>query len=349
VVAVLNVPGIVIANRLKLLIEIIGITGHEFFKTITSTGGPMQVSRRSFFKIVGAAGVAAGTGPASADAWTSKAPPDPYGCLVDLTRCVGCRRCEDACARVNHLPAPEQPNCQCTVFEEKRRPDARACTVVNRYFTGAVDTFGRPVPTFAKVQCMHCQDPACVSACIVGALTKDETGAVRYDPDKCIGCRYCMVACPFEIPAYEYFDPLTPRVVKCTFCHDRISQAGGVPGCATICPTEALTFGKRATLIELARKRLEENPGKYIRRIYGETEVGGTSWMYISAIPFEKVNLPVLPDKPGPKLSETIQHSLFSYLWSPIALFGLLGAFMFGTNKAARTKHLDKGKGAPDA
>nr|WP_320190687.1 hydrogenase 2 operon protein HybA [uncultured Desulfobacter sp.] len=309
----------------------------------------MQLSRRHFFKIMGAATATATVAPATADAWQSKAPPDPFGCLVDLTRCVGCRKCEEACAEVNHLPTPERAACQCTVFEKKRRPDDKAYTVVNRYFPGTVDENDAPVPTFAKVQCMHCQDPACVSACIVGALTKDETGAVRYNVDKCIGCRYCMVACPFEIPAYEYFDPVTPRVMKCTFCYDRISEAGGLPGCATICPTEALTFGKRQTLLNVAKKRLAQNPGKYIDHIYGEKEAGGTSWLYISAVPFETVNLPELPDKPMPKLSETIQHSLFSYLWSPIALFSLLGAIMFGTHKAEKTKETPSQKGGHDA
>ncbi|WP_022665625.1 hydrogenase 2 operon protein HybA [Desulfospira joergensenii] len=310
----------------------------------------MQLSRRSFFKFMGAAGASAAARPSTALAWESKAPPDPYGCLVDLTRCVGCRKCEEACAGVNKLPPPERPDCQCTIFEKKRRPDAKAYTVVNRYFTGKIDGFHNPSPTFAKVQCMHCQDPACVSACIVGALTKDETGAVRYDVNKCIGCRYCMVACPFEIPAYEYFDPITPRVMKCTFCYERISKEGGLPGCAAICPTEALTFGKRKTLLKVAKKRLKENPGRYINHIYGETEVGGTSWIYLSEVPFDKVNLPVLPDKPSPKLSETIQHSLFSYLWSPLALFGVLGIFMYGSNKSAeKKKETAKEKGGPDA
>ncbi len=291
----------------------------------------MELDRRQFFKVIGAAGASSALLPAPGRtaAWESKAPPDAFGCLVDLTRCIGCRKCEEACATVNDLPAPERPDCQCTVFEQNRRPDHDAYTVVNRYFTGKQDSFDKPVPTFAKVQCMHCQDPACVSACIVGALTKDETGAVRYDASKCIGCRYCMVACPFEIPAYEYHNPVTPKVRKCTFCYDRISKDGGMPGCATICPTEAITFGKRDTLLAEAKRRIKDNPADYIEHVYGEKEVGGTSWMYISGVPFEQVNLPALPETPSPKLSETIQHSLFSYLWSPIALFGILGAIMF--------------------
>lgn len=288
----------------------------------------MQINRRSFFKVIGAAGTSAAALPSSAHAWESKAPPDPYGCLVDITRCVGCRQCEEACAKVNKLPPPERSNCQCTIFEENRRPDDSAYTVVNRYYTGRLDLHNRPEPTFTKVQCMHCQDPACVSACIVGALTKDKTGAVRYDVSKCIGCRYCMVACPFEIPAYEYHDPITPEVRKCTFCYNRISEKGGLPGCAEICPTEALTFGKRSVLLPLAHKRLKENPGRYLQHIYGEKEAGGTSWLYLSGVPFEKIGLPVLPENPMPKMSEIIQHSLFNYLWSPIALFGVLGIFM---------------------
>ncbi|MDY0219761.1 MAG: hydrogenase 2 operon protein HybA [Desulfobacterium sp.] len=292
----------------------------------------MELTRRNFFKFMGAATASAAALPSPAGAWESKAPPDPYGCLVDITRCVGCRKCEEACSKVNDLPEPERPNCQCTIFEKKRRPDHNAFTVINRYFTGRLDEFDKPLPTFTKVQCMHCQDPACVSACIVGALTKDETGSVRYDVTKCIGCRYCMVACPFEIPAYEYDNPITPRVMKCTFCYDIISKQGGVPGCAAICPTETITFGRRSDLLNVAKMRLKENPGKYIDHVYGEKEAGGTSWLYISSVPFEQVNLPVLADTPSPRLAETIQHSLFSYLWSPIALFGALGAIMFKAN-----------------
>ena len=126
---------------------------------------------------------------------------------------------------------------------------------------------------------MHCQDPACASACIVGGVDpKRKTGAVHYDASKCIGCRYCMVACPFEIPAYEYHDPVFPRVMKCTFCYERVEKEGKLPGCAQVCPVEAITFGKRSKLLELARERVKRNPGRYIDHIYGEHEVGGTCW-----------------------------------------------------------------------
>ncbi|MFH2067395.1 MAG: hydrogenase 2 operon protein HybA [Pseudomonadota bacterium] len=289
----------------------------------------MDSNRRDFFKIVGIGGSTVLTGAKSGHAWESKAPPDPYGCLVDLTRCIGCRKCEQACQTVNKLPQPVRSFEDLTVLDKKRRPDEKTYTVVNRYYSGRIDQRDQLIPTFAKIQCMHCQDPACVSACIVGALTKKENGAVHYDVSKCIGCRYCMVACPFEIPAYEYHDPITPKVMKCTFCYERVSQEGKLPGCSEICPVEAITFGKRDTLLTLAKQRIKENPGLYINHIYGEHEAGGTSWMYLSGIPFDKLGFVKLPNTPMPKLSESVQHSLFSYLWSPILLFGILSGIMF--------------------
>lgn len=305
----------------------------------------MSLTRRGFFKFVGATGACVTAGPRRAQGRSRKAPPDAYGCLVDLTRCVGCRKCEQACNTVNHLPAPERSFEDPTVMNKIRRPDEKAFTVVNRYFPGGLNRQNQLVPTFVKIQCMHCQDPACASACIVGALTKKANGSVHYDVSKCIGCRYCMVACPFEIPAYEYHDPITPRVMKCTFCFERISKEGGLPGCAEICPVEAITFGRRSTLLEVARKRIESNPARYIDHVYGEHEVGGTSWMYLSGISFEKLGFIDVPDHPTPKLSETIQHTLFSYMWSPILLFGLLGGVMW-TSKDKNNQQPDADEGA---
>ena len=305
----------------------------------------MNLNRRGFFKIMGAAAGASLTAEApSADARSLKSPPDAHGCLVDLTRCIGCRKCEEACNRVNDLPPPDRSFEDPTVLNKLRRPDEKTFTVVNRYFPGKLDKQNQLVPTFVKIQCMHCQDPACASACIVGALTKKSNGSVHYDVSKCIGCRYCMVACPFEIPAYEYQDPITPRVMKCTFCFERIEKEGGLPGCAEICPVEAITFGKRSTLLSVAKKRIRENPAKYIDHIYGEAEVGGTSWMYLSGIPFERLGFIEVPDHPTPKLAETIQHTLFSYLWSPIVLFGLLGGVMWTSHKNGNWKDSEEGE-----
>ncbi len=300
----------------------------------------MAVSRRSFLGALGAISLASAS-PDNALAWQSKAPPDPYGCLVDLTRCIGCRKCEQACNEVNSLPAPTNKFDDLTVLDAKRRPDQNAFTVINRYYTGKIDERDKLLPTFVKVQCMHCQDPACASACITGALQKKENGAVHYDVSKCIGCRYCMVACPFEIPAYEYADPITPRVRKCTFCFERISEQGGKPGCASICPVEAITFGKRKDLLKMAHTRIDKDPARYVDHVYGEKEVGGTSWLYIAGTQFEELGFQNLPERPMPQTPETIQHSLFSYLWSPLALFGVLGAVMGFTSRSKSKENDD--------
>jgi Fe-S-cluster-containing dehydrogenase component len=286
----------------------------------------------------------ASAAPATATGWESRAPRDPYGCLVDLTRCVGCRKCEQACNEVNQLPAPDMAFDDRRVFEAHRRPDDKAFTVVNRYCSGNLDDRGRLVPTFVKIQCMHCQDPACASACPTGALRKHESGAVRYDVSKCIGCRYCMLACPFQIPAYEYDEALTPRVRKCTFCLERLEKENLKPACASICPQEVIEFGRRGDLIAEARRRIDRDPGRYVPHIYGENEVGGTCWLYLSGVPFEQLGFQTLSDRPLPQTTETLQRSLFSYLWSPIALFGALAATRIATS--GRREHRDRPHGS---
>jgi len=253
------------------------------------------ITRRTCLKAlsaVGTAAVAGGAGKAHAyrnfGGW-----PNRFGMLVDLSECVGCRSCEAACNRANGLPAPEVPFDESSVFEEKRRPTAAAYTVVNRY---APDGAGGPV--YRKVQCNHCNEPGCASACPVRAYRKTPEGAVLYNADVCFGCRYCMVACPFTMPAYDYESALSPRVQKCTFCHERV-KAGGIPACAEACPVEALRFGRREDLVRLARERIRKAPGRYVDRIYGEHEAGGTSWLYLSPVPFGQVDFPEdLPEKP---------------------------------------------------
>jgi formate dehydrogenase beta subunit len=302
----------------------------------------MKLTRRGFFALAGA--TAAAAAPGAACAWESKAPENPYSCLVDITRCIGCRKCEQACNEVNHLPPPATPFDDARVFDDQRRPDEKTYTVVNRFETGRLDERGQSAPAYAKIQCMHCQDPACASACITGALSKKDNGAVHYDVTRCIGCRYCMVACPFQIPAYEYHNALTPEVRKCTFCFERITNEGKAPGCASICPVEAITFGRRAELLETAKERIRKDPARYVDHVYGEHEVGGTSWLYVSGVPFERIGFQKLPADPPPKTTETIQHALFSYLWSPALLFGALGGVMALTHRGEDKNQQDKGE-----
>lgn len=295
----------------------------------------MSFNRRDFIKLA-AAGSLTILGD-TARASEKKAAVDTdlaFGVLVDTVVCSGCRKCEWACNDANSLS--NQPLAAFedkSVFVRHRRPNASAYTVVNQFAgTGAIDKKYN-----IKVQCMHCNDPACVSACIVGALRKDSRGPVTYDAWKCIGCRYCMVACPFQIPGYEYANALNPQVRKCTFCLNKV-DAGEKPACIGICPNEALTFGNRRELIDLAHSRIAASPEKYFDHVYGEKEAGGTSWMYLAGVDFAATELPQLGDEPLPHSTEPIQHGIFKSFVPPLALYGLLGLAMYSF------RHRDEGK-----
>jgi Fe-S-cluster-containing dehydrogenase component len=245
----------------------------------------MSLSRRTFLGWLGAAGITAtGTKATAATTHHFEGYPDAKAVLHDTTLCIGCRRCEEACNTVNNLPPPETPFDDLSVLDSPRRTTSKAYTVVNR----------RPGngerPVFVKKQCNHCLEPACASACFVNAFTKTPEGAVVYDASVCVGCRYCMIACPFEVPTYEYDSALSPRVMKCTLCHPRVLE-GKLPGCVEICPTEALLFGRRDDLLKIARQRIARRPDKYIDHIYGEREMGGTAWLYLSGVPFDTIGM----------------------------------------------------------
>jgi Fe-S-cluster-containing dehydrogenase component len=247
---------------------------------------------------------------------------DPFAVLVDTTSCIGCRKCEWACNQASGLPVePLESFENKDVFAAVRRPDAGHLTVVNRFE-------GSDRPIYVKIQCMHCDVPTCASACIVSAFTKHEDGAVTYDPSRCMGCRYCMVSCPFQVPAYEYSNPTTPQVRKCTFCSTRVSKEGKVPACVDICPPQALSFGRRSELLEVAHRLIDEGDGRYVDHVYGEHEVGGTSWLYLSSVPFSELGFPTLDRRPPSQVTESIQHGVFKLFLPPIALFTVLGGVM---------------------
>jgi len=235
------------------------------------------------------------------------------GVLCDTTRCIGCRNCEKACAKANELPPPAPVPADGT-----HRPTTDTqLTVVNRHETskGAV---------FVKKQCMHCWQPACASACLTKAMYKTHAGAVIWREGKCMGCRYCMVSCPFGIPRYEY-GSTNPRVMKCTMCWPRISE-GKKPACVEACPVDALMFGMKRDLMEVARTRVYHHPEKYQHQVYGEHEAGGASWMYLSAAPFEELGFRTdLGTTPYPAYTTDLLYAV------PIISFGV-PAFLLALN-----------------
>jgi formate dehydrogenase iron-sulfur subunit len=189
--------------------------------------------------------------------------------LTDLTRCIGCGACTLKCKETNGLRYSEVDNLDaytwCSISKQKG--------------------------LFVKRQCMHCEEPTCASVCPVGALHKTDLGPVVYDVDKCFGCRYCVMACPFKIPKYQWDTPL-PRVGKCVMCYEKRLKEHRQPACTEVCPAGASMFGERDELIAKARDRIKSNPGRYVQEIYGEHTAGGTHVMYISSIPFDQLGFP---------------------------------------------------------
>ena len=273
--------------------------------------------------------------------------------LVDTTRCIGCRACQVACKQENELPAEK------TEFFAKeggyQNPGALSANTFSLVTFFETMKEGHLKWVFAKRQCMHCLEPSCVSACIVGALKKTESGAVVYDESRCIGCRYCMVACPFEVPTFEW-SKLVPFIRKCTFCSSReantapptelngapLDEAATArhmatqtqPACSKVCPTGAIRFGERSDLLAEARKRINGAPDKYQDHIYGEKEAGGTSWLYLSAVPFETLDFPTnLGNRPYPSYTRSAMDAVPAVVLGAGALLG--GAFWFSKRRAA--------------
>ena len=277
----------------------------------------MNLSRRLFFKVGGATGAAALVGRATPASASVAKPVSTPAVLVDTTKCAGCRACEAACAEKNMLDGPARAG-DPGVLDARRTTDERTFTVVNRMSTDP--------ERFVKTQCLHCVEPGCASACPTRALEKTVAGPVVYHGERCLGCRYCMLSCPFEMPKYEYNDP-APYVKKCEFCADRQAR-GELPACVDVCPSGALTFGRRDELIEEARRRIYSEPGRYVAHIYGEHEAGGTSWLYITDQKLEALGLPTnVPSVPYASLASGAM-SIVPFvltLWPPL----LLGLYSF--------------------
>ena len=281
-------------------------------------------SRRGFLKAVGTGAGALALAPVALA--SSGAPSQvnnaELGMLYDATKCVGCKACMAACKRVNS----EQGTLECdrAAFDQDALWDAPTdLTGNNRTIIKLYKESGQPW-SYVKLSCMHCQNPACVSVCPVRALTKDRrTGIVDYNKDACIGCRYCQIACPFNIPKFQW-DRALPQIVKCNFCKGTFLEKNGTTACASVCPSGAILFGQRKDLLQEARSRLQLNPGKYIQTIYGEKEVGGVNHLYLAGVPFAKLGLPTLPEAAPPGFSEKIHHTIYKGFIAPIVLYTTL-------------------------
>jgi Fe-S-cluster-containing dehydrogenase component len=271
------------------------------------------MNRRDFLKAAGVAGAALTGG--SAEAEQPAEPIEFAGVLVDTTRCIGCRSCEKACSEEHGLPVPDIANDNALVAE--RQTSDTQWTIVNRYETSKGEVF-------VKKQCFHCWQPACVAACLTNAMYKTTNGPVIWRPSKCMGCRFCMVSCPFDIPKFEYHE-WNPKIQKCNMCFERL-QEGKRPACVQSCPTDALMFGMKRDLMEIARVRIYNHPERYVHKIYGEHEVGGTGWLYLSAVPFEEIGFRTdLGTTPYPEYTSDFLYGV------PLVLFGL-PALLLGLN-----------------
>lgn len=322
-----------------------------------------KTSRRGFMKVVaGGTLIAAGATPAHAfgPRETRKMPEEAIGILYDSTICIGCRACSAACKQRNGIeaetvgasaPAGSEQSSKAVpgIWDKQFDLSPKNYTVIQ---TCAGDG---GAPAFIKKQCMHCIDPACMSACPVSAFSKDpETGIVSWNKNACIGCRYCFIACPFVVPRFEW-DKAFPRITKCELCKPTYTGIDCYAACCQSCPTGAALFGPRDKLLEEARRRLALEPGAwhdypvghiegtnatakqvvkaYNRHVYGEKELGGTQVMILGNVPFEKLGLPTVGDVPNSAISEGLQHTLYKGMIAPLVLFGGMLAAAYRSNK----------------
>ena len=279
------------------------------------------ISRRAFVTTIGVAGAVVAGGCGTARSATAASRDEFRGMLVDTTRCIGCRTCEAACAEFKGLPAPDLSPAR---TEATRTTSSTALTVVNRRTT-------RSGYAFLKNQCMHCNQPACASACLTKALVKNERGQVTWNGDKCMGCRMCMVSCPFDVPKFEY-SSANPEIVKCDLCFDRTKDDRN-PACVEACPAKALTFGTRRALLTTARERIAREPDRYIDHIYGEHEAGGTGVLYLASLDFDELGMKSVGKEPYPQLTKPFLSAV------PLVL-AIAPVFMLALHRAARKDNL---------
>jgi formate dehydrogenase beta subunit len=278
----------------------------------------MSLTRRQLLKI----GVVGGTSAALTCGAVAEerpvAPRDAVGMLYDATKCIGCKSCVVACASANDLSPDTRVD---PLHQSPNDLNSNTKNIIKLYKSPDGNSY-----SFVKRQCMHCLDPFCVAACPFHALAKNPvTGVVGWEAEKCIGCRYCQVACPYEIPKFEW-EAVNARIVKCEFCKERLAK-DQEPACTFVCPTKAVIFGRRDVLLREAKKRISDKPGKYFEgRVYGEKEAGGTQVLYLASVGFDKLGLPSLSADEHPsrwlKWSELAQK----YFLLPLGIYGVIVA-----------------------
>lgn len=229
-----------------------------------------------------------------------------YGFLIDASRCIDCRACMISCSVQNDVPLTH--------------------TRIWMKDTGVVGDYPNLTHYTAVYHCMHCTDPSCVSACTVGALQQNEDGVVTYDHDRCIGCRYCMYACPFEVPHFEW-DQQFALIVKCDMCVSRLEE-GQEPACAATCPTDAIQFGSREDMLTRAHERIQNQPDRYVDHVFGEHENGGTSTFYISPVPFEQLGFPTTERTESPAHFNREVTELGTPIIAATAALGTTGLYL---------------------
>jgi Fe-S-cluster-containing dehydrogenase component len=283
----------------------------------------MATDRRTLLKgfAAAAASMTVVSTPALARA-RKTAPSDAVGLLYDATKCVGCKACVVACKENAALPADTRAS---KLYDA---PDG-----LNEYTKNVIQLAKSDggQTSYVKKQCMHCVDPACVGACMLGALHKGKYGIVSWDASLCVGCRYCQMACAFNVPKFEW-SKAAPKLVKCELCKDRLAD-GKQPACTEVCPRKAVIFGQYDALLDEAHSRLKAAPNTYVQKVYGEKELGGTQVLYLSSIPFEDLGFRFNTDQPVPEVQQTVQHGIYKGFVGPIALYALLGAVMFRNRK----------------
>lgn len=280
------------------------------------------MDRRDFIKTLGVTGLAVFSTKSLAQSNGKKK--EMNAILVDTTLCAGCRSCEFACAEYHNFPIPDEDE---AVLEKQRKTTTEQYTLINKFEPEDGEIY-------VKQNCMHCVQPACAAACLTKAMIKTPEGPVIWREDKCMGCRYCMISCPFDQPKFEY-QSANPKVLKCNMCYERTSL-GKLPICVEACPSEAIIFGKRKELLHEARRRIYQNPENYVHHIYGEDEAGGTSIIYLAGIDFGEIGFKQNIDTEAyPKLTT-------EFLYSVPVIETLLPPFLVALSYAAKKKAENK-------